>query len=298
MYVNKLTLFKIKLFRKLSNLVMRRQLYPEPEGVIVSEDFISTSEGKTRILKYKNKNLDRSITPLFINLHGGGFVLLKADVDGAFCRRVSDEVGCTVVNIDYKLAPEHPFPAAVNEVYAIVKYFFDNAEKLNIDKNNIAIGGHSAGGNLATVICLKAKETQEFKLCLQVLDYPPLDIAKDPDLKTKYPKGSTKGIRIVSPKMERMYNKCYVLPNEAKNPLVSPIYAKDLHDLPPALVITANKDRLAEEGEIYAKMLKNAGVPVTFKMFTGVGHGFTIEKSERTDEAWSLIINELKITFS
>ena len=293
MYVNRLTWFFVKLMRKMSDKSLANQPSPEFKQGTVSEEFIPTGEGDARVLVYKNKNRDGQVAPLFINLHGGGFVWGIAEMDGAYCRQISAETGCVVANIDYKFAPEHPFPAALNQIYAVAKYYFDNAERLNIDKNHIAMGGHSAGGSLTAAVCLKAKETGEFKLCCQILDYPALDLAREPALKTRYPKGS----KIIPPWMARLFNACYVLPEDARNPLVSPIYAKDLKNLPPALVITAEQDSLAEEGEMYADMLKEAGVPTSFKMFMGVGHGFTHTKSEKADEAWALMIDHLEKAF-
>ncbi|MFN8372044.1 MAG: alpha/beta hydrolase fold domain-containing protein [Anaerolineae bacterium] len=113
------------------------------------------------------------------DLHGGGFILGSADMDEAMNLELQRRVGCKIISIEYAKAPEFPFPAAVNQVYAVVKQIYENAAQYAIDPARMAIGGHSAGGNLSTVTCMKAKKTGEFRFTCQVLDYPPLDLAND-----------------------------------------------------------------------------------------------------------------------
>lgn len=110
-------------------------------------------------------------------MHGSGFILMSADADDAMNRSIHQAVGCKVVSIDYSLAPEHPFPAAVDEIYAVVKEIHKNAVKYDIDPKRMAIGGHSAGGNLATATCIQANRKKEFRFVCQIFDYPSLDLA-------------------------------------------------------------------------------------------------------------------------
>jgi acetyl esterase len=291
MHIHPLTYFLVRQLRKRA-----------PQGaaastagpVSVTEERLHTPQGEARVLIYQKKDRDPDQpAPLFINLHGGGFILMNAEVDDPYCRLIAAGAGCVVVNLDYKLAPEHPFPAAFEETYAVTQYFFDHAGERRLDPKRIAIGGHSAGGNLAAAVCLKARETGAFTLCAQILDYPPLDLATEPGKKVRYPKGS----KIIPPWLARIFNACYVLPKDARNPLVSPLYTPDLSGLPPALVIAAEQDSLAEEDERYAQRLAEAGVPTTWKTFTGVGHGFTHTPSAKADEAWGLMIAYLRKAF-
>lgn len=177
----------------------------------------------------------------------------------------------TVINIDYRLAPEFPFPAGVHDAYDSVKYIHDNANKYCVDPCRMAIGGHSAGGNISTVVCMMAKRKGEFKLKCQILDYPPLDIFTSA-YKKPLPKGA------IPPEIADMYNSCYCKPEERALSYVSPLYAKpdELNGLPSALVITAELDSLKAEAEHYAKKLKKAGVNVEYHNYKDVTHGFTI----------------------
>lgn len=151
-------------------------------------------------------------------------------------------------------------------------------EKYGIDPNRMAIGGHSAGGNLATAACLMAADRSEFGFVCQVLDFPPLDLATSPFDKP-CPKGAIK------PKTAEEYDLCYVSADEQRcNPLVSPVYApkEDLAKLPPALIVLAGQDSLHDEGLRYANLLKQAGTPVELHDLSGEKHGFVYYKSKAT----------------
>jgi acetyl esterase len=208
---------------------------------------------------------------------------------------LADELGCLVVSIDYRLAPEYRFPVALEESYDVVKWAWEAAAELGIDRSRIALCGHSAGGNLAAGITLLARERREFSVCYQILDYPPLDLTRDPAEKTRVPRGS----KILPPALCRIFDRCYIGSHEdARNPLVSPVWATDLKGLPPALVITAEQDSLAEEAERYADMLAAAGVPVVKKMFVGAAHGFTLYPGELAQQAWELMKLEMGKAFA
>lgn len=222
-----------------------------------------------KIEVYFYKSSRKGLSPVLFDIHGGGHVLGDAAAQDKFCDRIRNELNIHVITINYRLAPEHPFPAATNDVYDVVKYFSDNAEKYNIDKNNIAIGGSSAGGNLATVTAMRAKMTGDFKLKCQILNYPFLDAATDPFSKPQF-KGA------IPPVMCLAFNEMYSKPGERTNPYVSPVYAsiEELKGLPPAVVLTAELDSLCAEGEQYASKLVQAGVPVFSRRFLGAVHGF------------------------
>ena len=205
------------------------------------EIFIDTEYGQVRTLGYGFEKPEKA--PVFFDLHGGGFVLGSADMDEAMNIEFNRQVGCKVISIDYAKAPDFPYPVAVDQIYAVIKHVYENAEKYSIDPKRMAIGGHSAGGNLSTVICMKAKKEGDFQFVCQVLDYPPLDLATNP-LEKPRPKGA------IPPNMALMFNACYVDPVQAKDPYVSPVFAtqEDVEGLPPALFILAGGDSLHDEG--------------------------------------------------
>ncbi|MDN4594742.1 alpha/beta hydrolase [Polycladomyces subterraneus] len=156
-----------------------------------------------------------------------------AEMDDVWCRVIADRADCVVVNVDYRLAPEHKFPtAALEEGYGVIKWMYDQPEQLGINRERVAVGGHSAGGNLAAAICLLTRERNEFPIALQILDYPPLDLATDHNEKTTHPQA-------IPPWLAAIFNDCYLTsPEQARNPLASPIYAESLAGLPSALIIT------------------------------------------------------------
>jgi acetyl esterase len=256
--------------------------------------FVCTSAGRTKLFVFTPEKRREGYIPVFVNMHGGGFVLGSPEDDNGFCQNTANSVNCMVINIEYKLAPEHRFPIALEECYDVIRWICGHSEELGINKNRIAVGGHSAGANLAAAICLLARERKEFTIKLQILNCPPLDLCKDPAEKKRVPAGSN----VIPPKKARLFNECYIgSAEDARNPLVSPIYEKDLQDLTPALVITAERDSLAEQGELYAKRLKSAGVPMVLKQFAGVEHEFTMQAGKESLEAWDLINRQLAIKF-
>lgn len=260
--------------------------------VLCEERNIATREGDCHVYIITPKE-KKATYPLYINIHGGGFVRPYGKRDTIFCARVASELGCKVIDIDYKLAPEYPFPAAFNECYDVVKWAFENAEELNTDKANIIVGGHSAGGNLTAAVALKANQTKEFKIKFQVMDYPFMDMATDPADK------ATEG-DVIPVDRARKFNALYVENEEDKySPFVSMVLAKKemLIDLPAALVITAEKDSLRFEAEKYAMMMVEAGVEVKAKRFLNSKHGFVINCQGEFEEGQKLIIDTLRQAF-
>lgn len=242
------------------------------------ELLIETEFGKVRVLGYGLQNPQR--TPILFDLHGGGFILGNADMDEPLNLQFQQQLGCKVISIDYAKAPKYPYPTAVNQVYAVVKHFYENAERYAIDRTKMAIGGHSAGGNLSAVTCLKAKQAGQFQFVCQVLDYPPLDLATSPFAKPN-PKGA------IPPHMAAMFDASYREESQAKDPYVSPIYAElaDLAGLPPALFILAGRDSLHAEGLRYEALLKQAGVITECYSYPEAAHGFTYKASADTSAA-------------
>ena len=272
------------------------QFTPEVESYLDMvewhEEAVPTREGSTRAILLHPKR-ERESYPLYINIHGGGFVRGYKREDTAFCAFLAHHLGCKVIDIDYKLAPEYPFPAGLNESYDVVKWAFDNAESLSIDTNRVAIGGHSAGGNFAAAISIMANKTKDFRVRLQVLDYPFLDAVTDPAEKIEEDD-------LIPVDRMRYFNALYVEEKkDLSNPLVSPVCATPemLAGLPPALIITAGKDCLRHEAETYASMLIDAGVDVRMRKFLGSGHAFVINCLDEYREAQELIVDTLAGVF-
>jgi acetyl esterase len=257
------------------------------------EKHVLTTKGDSRIIIITPK-VHKKRYPLFIHMHGGGFVRGYTKRDTIFCSMIASTVGCKVIDIDYCLAPENPFPSALNECYDIVKWAFENADDLDVDKHNIALGGDSAGGNLTAAIALIANQNKEFKLKLQILDYPFLDAVTDST-------GKVEDLDSNLIERARAFNTLYLEKEEDKyNPLVSLVCAKknELLGLPPALVITAGKDSLRYEAEKYCNMMIKAGVEVKIKRFLKSNHGFTVNCLDEFEEAQQLIVETLIQVFN
>ncbi|HVU91160.1 MAG TPA: alpha/beta hydrolase, partial [Jatrophihabitans sp.] len=204
-------------------------------------------------------------------LHGGGFWLGSIDerVVDATCRERCVGAGSVVVAVDYRLAPEHPFPAPLEDCYAALLWAHANADRLGGDPANISVGGVSAGANLAAAVALAARERGGPALTMQLLEVPPLDLT----LETMSASGVGAGFGITLDEM-KLCADLYVPPSEdLRGHLVSPLLAADLRALPPARIMTAEFDPLRLDGERYAARLRAAGVPAEHRRYPGAVHG-------------------------
>jgi acetyl esterase len=211
------------------------------------------------------------LRPALVYFHGGGFVFGNLDTHDAVCRALAKESGAVVISVDYRLSPEHKFPVAVDDSYAATVWVAANAEKLGIDARRIAVGGDSAGGNLATVVAMRCRDAGGPALAAQVLIYPVTDSSS---LETGSHREFGEGYFLTSAGMEWFTGHYLTSADQKRHPEVSPLLAPNLSGLPPALVITAEFDPLRDEGEAYANRLKEAGVPVTISRYPGMIHGF------------------------
>jgi acetyl esterase len=280
--------------KRLINKALRLQFLMKFAGKlrparIGKERFIETKHGKVKVLEYGFDSIKTE--PLFVDMHGGGFVLGWAALDEPMCVYFREQTGAKVISIDYPKAPKNPFPIAVEAIYEIIKHYIDNAETYKINPQSVGVGGHSAGGNFAAVLCIMAKDKGDFSLKYQVLDYPPCDATIDA-FDRPNPKGS------VSPEMIDMFNACYFNKDfeVAKSPYLSPAYAsrEQLIGLPPALLIVAGQDSLHDEGVRYGELLKGASVLLEFHDFAESVHGFTYNKKPDAKKAWDLMANFIK----
>lgn len=221
---------------------------------------------------------------MLLNFHGGGFIKGRQTKDALFCSQMAVEFGCLVWDVDYSLAPELPYPTAVEESYAVVKYAFDHADELGVDAERIVLMGHSAGGNLTATVCIRAGETGDFKPAAMVMEFCPLDLATDPATKPRA-EGD------MPAEVARTYNAFYCPPEQAKNPYVSPIFAtqEQLAAFPDTLIISAAKDSLCFEDEEFAMNLARAGVATVCKRFPESLHGFTINRNGHWEASQAML---------
>lgn len=185
--------------------------------------------------------------------------------------------------MDYSLAPEHPFPKAVHEAYDVVKYAYDHGEELGIDREKIILMGHSAGGNLAVTVCMRAGETRDFRPAGLLAEYFPADLCTDPE-KKKRAEGD------MPAEVAKAYNAFYCDGENAGNPYASPLFAtkEQLRSFPDTLIISAGMDSLCYEDEEFAAKLIQAGVTVTARRFMNSRHGFTVNRTDEWEDALSL----------
>lgn len=231
---------------------------------------------------------------MLVFFHGGGFVIGSIELYEEFCRALTNGAGCIVVSVGYRLAPEHKFPAAVEDCYSATKWVAVNAKAIDGDSTHIAVGGDSAGGNLAAVVAVMARDEGSVPLVFQLLLYPTTNLAHD----TLSMQENASGYLLTRDDM--FWFRSLYLPNDAdrNNPYASPLLAQDLHGLPPALVITAEYDPLRDEGEAYTTRLREAGVTVVCTRYNGMIHGFLILPFDQGKKGRQEIITNLKSAFA
>ncbi|WP_306361235.1 alpha/beta hydrolase [Nocardia sp. CC227C] len=201
--------------------------------------------------------------------HGGGFVLCGLDSHDRFCRAMADAAGVIVVSVDYRRAPEARFPAAADDAYAALRWVAEHAESLGGDPARIAVAGDSAGGNLATVAALRARDTGGPDIAFQLLLYPMLDPACDSPSYTD----NAEGYFTTATHLHWYWQQYLRTPADASHPYANPTRA-DLAGLPPAHIVTAEFDPLRDEGEAYGRRLREAGVAAEVERWDGTVHGF------------------------
>ncbi len=225
--------------------------------------------GDVPIRVYTPKEAPDGPLPLVAYVHGGGWVMGTVDGFDPLCRALANAARAIVASIEYRLAPEHPFPAAMDDVRAAVRWLHASAAELGADPDRIAIAGDSAGGNLATVTARRLRDEGGPPIRYQALIYPVTDSA----LNTPSYRESSDGLGLTALSMQR-YWRLYLDGAEGGQPDTSPLRTPDLRGMPPAFILTVEDDVLRDEGEAYAKALEEAGVPVTLRRYDGPIHGF------------------------
>lgn len=217
---------------------------------------------------YRNRQ-DQPL-PAVVYFHGGGWATGDLDYQDAVCRRLALDGDCVVVNVSYRLAPEHRFPAAMDDAYDATAWVFEHAGEIGADPARIAIMGSSSGANLAAAVALRRRDTGDPSLTLQVLVYPPLDS----EMASRSYGENAHGYMLSAELMAWFWHQYVHRKQDRTNPWASPRHATDLAGLPPAIVETAELDPLRDEAEEYAARLRDAGVPVTLSRHDGLIHGY------------------------
>jgi acetyl esterase len=241
---------------------------PDPEAVgSVTDHLVEGPDGPIPVRVYRPHHTGSA--PVLVYAHGGGFVFCDLDSHDGLCRDMTNRIGAVVISVDYRRAPESTWPAAAEDVYAVTRWAADNAGSLGGDATRLAVGGDSAGGNLAAVTALMARDRTGPELIAQLLIYPMLN----PDFGTESYRLFGQGFYNPAPALQWYWDQ-YV-PNVADrtHPYVSPIHA-DLDGLPPAVVVIAGHDPLRDEGLAYGEALDAAGVSTVVRRFDGGIHGF------------------------
>jgi acetyl esterase len=239
----------------------------EPVGK-VEDRMIPGADGEISVRVYTPEGTGPF--PVLVYYHGGGWVIGNLDAYDPTCRALTNAVRCVVVSVEYRLAPEHKFPAAPEDCYAALQWVGANADGINGDPMRIAIGGDSAGGNLTAVVAQMSRDRGGVRPVYQLLVYPVTDHGYD----TPSYRENADDYLLTKDAMVWFWNHYLGSESDGNSPLASPLRADNLRDLPPALVITAEFDPLRDEGEAYAAKLRDAGVPVMLTRYDGMIHGF------------------------
>jgi acetyl esterase len=241
---------------------------PAPAVQRIEDREIPGPAGALRARIYDSRG-DRSATlPLLVYFHGGGWIRGDIETHDSTCRVLAVETPCIIVSVDYRLAPEHRFPAAVEDAYAALRWVAANAERLGGDPRRIAVGGDSSGGNIAAAVTALARDRGGPAVAYQLLIYPVIDLGGETPSKRAFSKGYFLDYM-------HFYVASYLGPKgDPRDPLASPLLREDLTCLPPAFIVTAGYDPLRDEGEAYARRLAEAGVPVEHARFEDMIHGF------------------------
>lgn len=232
---------------------------------------------------------DRDL-PILVYLHGGGWIMGSIATHDAVCRALCHRSQVAVASVEYRLAPEHKFPAGLEDCFAAVAWLAEQASTLDLDARRLAVGGDSAGANLAAGVTLLARDRGGPQIAFQLLIYPVTDF----DFETRSYRENAYGFHLTRDDMIWCWRQYLANDLDGYTPLASPLRIDDLRGFPPALVITAQYDPLCDEGQAYAQRLAEAGIPVTHRCYAGMIHGF-IRRPKQLDQA-AIALDEIAAT--
>jgi acetyl esterase len=243
---------------------------PVPEVANVRELAADGPAGPIPLRLYRGLDAaDGAPLPLLVYFHGGGWTIGDLDTHDIICRTLANKAHCAVVAVDYRMGPEHRFPAAVDDCVAATRWLAGQGAALDVDPARIAVGGDSAGGNLAAVVAISLRDAGGPPLVFQALAYPATDQRMDSASHISFAEGY-----LLTRKNMLWFRDNYLSPGDYDDWRASPIRAADLARLPPAHIITAGYDPLRDEGRAFSDRLFAAGVPVLYECFEGMAHGF------------------------
>ncbi|WP_214879039.1 alpha/beta hydrolase [Exiguobacterium sp. ERU653] len=250
---------------------------------IATESLLIPSEdGDIRARLYRPHHTEA--IPAILFFHGGGFFGGTLETIENPCKLLAERANAVVISVDYRLAPEHAFPAGLNDCYRAFEWVYENATELNVHRDRIGVAGDSAGGNLATACCLMDQERGEHRISYQALVYPVVNLGSIPTddfewtldaYDISYHHDLIRGVVLALADPDSLLNDLYLQgKTDLKHPLVSPLFADDVTGLPPTLIVTAEYDYLRLEGEAYARKLSRAGIPTRLIQYRGMDHAF------------------------
>ena len=246
-----------------------RQLHGPLEHVTSITDYVVPGEHALTVRAYVPAGADTAHPlPAIVFAHGGGWCLCSLDLYDNPCRALANATGCVIFSVDYRLAPEHKFPVPLNDFYRALCWVADEAEMLGIDAKRLAVGGDSAGGNLAAAAALMARDQAGPALAHQLLLYPTLDFAFDTPSYQRYAEGHS----LTREAMRFCWSAYLNEPADGANAYAAPLRATSLKDLPPATVLVCEYDPLHDEGEAYARYLRDDGVAAQCVQLDGMIH--------------------------
>jgi acetyl esterase len=253
-------------------LASRAALQPEPEPVVEVVALAAPGPaGSIPLRLYRGQGCAKaSPQPALVYLHGGGWVIGDLESHDQVCRALANAASCIVLAVDYRLAPEHKFPAAAEDAIAALQWIATNAARLGVDASRLAVGGDSAGGNLAAVAAIDARNRGGPPLRLQFLVYPAADMRRDWPSAERH----AQQLPLTRAAMDWFIAHYLRSPADKADWRASPLRAANLEGLPAAFIVTAGFDPLCDEGQAYAQALRTAGVPVVHEPFPGQIHGF------------------------
>lgn len=251
----------------------------------VEEIYVKTAFGNTHVFLVRESDQSEGQRPVVVNVHGGGWTAAHGERDLFFCRRLARRLHALIVDVDYVLAPEYPYPAALEEIEALFNVLPEQLEQWGGDKDNVVLCGQSAGGNLLGAVMQRKRFIPEFAPKAQVLCYLPTDNYND------HFHGEELDARGMTTEYYGFfYNRVF---EERKNSDVSILFAsdEDLRELPPTDILTCRMDNLMEEGEAYAKKLTEAGIPTTLRRFEKSRHGFLVNLMDEWQDGEDYVVS-------
>ncbi|MER6179846.1 alpha/beta hydrolase fold domain-containing protein [Streptomyces sp. NPDC001652] len=260
---------------------------------MVRELTIPTSVAPARATVYLPTVTDGTTPAVHVNFHGGGYVMTLTELDDPLCRFLAAEAGVVVINVDYAVAPQHPFPAPVRQAYEVVRWVAEHGTEQGWDGGRLTVGGQSAGGGLAAAVARQALEEAGPEIALQVLHYPPLDLATGARHKR-----AAVARPMLRPWMADVFDTSYIPDvRQRRDRLASPAHPSDTADLKgiaPALIVTAEYDLLKAEAQSYADRLRPLGALAGHHDVTGADHGYDGKDEVKARETYALIARHLR----